>query len=57
MRVSCVNWWLPWGQAHPDMRQGTGEVHHAITDALRPQMDAGWHDTPALHTDACGERL
>jgi hypothetical protein len=41
VRVSCVNRWQPWGQAHPDMRQGTEEVHHAITDALLPQADLG----------------
>jgi hypothetical protein len=27
------------GQAHSDMRQGTGEVRHEITDALLPQAE------------------
>jgi hypothetical protein len=33
VRVSCFNRWLPWGQAHPEMMQGTGDVHHESTDA------------------------
>jgi hypothetical protein len=37
------------------MRQGTEEVHHAITDALLLQADLAVHAAPALHTYECGD--
>jgi hypothetical protein len=55
--VSCVNRWRPWGQAHPDMMQGTGDVHHEIMDALHPQADPVVHDAPAQHTYDGGDGL
>ena len=55
VRVSCAHRWRPWGQAHPDLRQGPGEVHHASLDAWQPQVDPGLHETPVRHTSACGD--
>ena len=37
-------------QAHPEIVQGTAELHHEIADARLPQADAVFHDATALHT-------
>src|SRR5438094_7645003 len=48
--LSRLNHWLPRGQAHPEVVQGTAEFHHQITDPLFPQADPVLHDTAALDT-------
>src|SRR5262249_34401346 len=40
----------PWGQAHPEVVQGTAEFHHQITDPLLPQPEPVLHDAAALDT-------
>ena len=42
--------WLPGGQTHPEVVQGTTEFHHQIADALLPQADAVFHNAAALDT-------
>ena len=37
LSLSRLNYWLPRGQAHPEVVQGTAEFHHQITDALLPR--------------------
>ena len=37
-------------QAHPDIVQGTAELHHEIADALLPQADPVFHDATARDT-------
>src|SRR5215471_7051882 len=54
VRVACVDRWLPWRQAHPDMLPGPGEVQHSSMDAWRPQVDPGLHETPTLYTATGG---
>ena len=48
MSLSRLNHWLPRSQAHPEVVQGTAELHHQITDALLPQTDPVFHDAAAL---------
>jgi hypothetical protein len=48
LSLSRLNYWLPWGQAHPEVVQGTAEFHHQITDALLPQADPVFHNAAAL---------
>ena len=36
LSLSRLNHWLPRGQAHPEVVQGTAEFHHQIADALLP---------------------
>src|SRR5262245_23464541 len=50
MSLSRLNHWLPGGQTHPEIVQGTAEFHHQITDALLPQTDAVFDDAAALDT-------
>ena len=50
MSLSRLNHWLPRGQTHPEIVQGTAEFHHQITDPLLPQADPVLHDTAALDT-------
>src|SRR5947208_13193532 len=50
LSLSRLNHWLPRGQAHPEVVQGTAEFHHQITDTLLPQADPVFHDATALHT-------
>src|SRR6266702_856265 len=50
LSLSRLNHWLPWGQAYPEVMQGTAEFHHEITDALLPQPDPIFHNATALHT-------
>ena len=35
------NHWLPRGQTHPEVVQGTAEFHHEITDSLLPETGSG----------------
>src|SRR5262244_1999223 len=48
LSLSRLNHWLPWGQAHPEVVQGTTEFHHQIADALLPQTDPVFDDAAAL---------
>src|SRR5947208_9391873 len=48
--LSRLNHWLPRGQAHPEVVQGTAEFHHQITDTLLPQANPVFHDATALDT-------
>src|SRR5712691_10695724 len=50
LSLSRLNHWLPRGQAHPEVMQGTAEFHHEIADTLLPQADPVLHDTAALDT-------
>ena len=50
LSLSRLNHWLPRGQAHPEVVQGTAECHHPIADALLPQAEPILHDATALHT-------
>jgi len=45
-----INHWLPRGQTHPEVMQGTAACHHQITNALLPQTDPVFDDATALHT-------
>jgi hypothetical protein len=40
---------LPRAQAHPEVMQGTADLHHHIADALLPEADAIFHHATALH--------
>jgi hypothetical protein len=35
-------------QAHPEIVQGTAELHHEIADALLPQVDPVFHNATTL---------
>src|SRR2546427_3074841 len=50
VRLSRLNPWLPRGQAHPEVVQGTAEFHHQIADAFLPQTDPIFHDATTLDT-------
>ena len=50
LSLSRLNHWLPRGQAHPEVMQGTAEFHHQIADALLPQADPVFDDATALDT-------
>src|SRR3989449_349436 len=50
LSLSRLNHWLPRGQAHPEVVQGTAEFQHQITDSLLPQANPVFHDATALHT-------
>src|SRR5262245_30010419 len=43
-----LNHRLPWGQAYPEVAQGTAEFHHEIADALLPQADPVFHNATPL---------
>jgi len=36
LSLSRLNHWLPRGQTHPEVVQGTAEFHHQIADPLLP---------------------
>jgi hypothetical protein len=65
LSLSRLNHWLPRGQAHPEIMQGTADFHHQIADTLLPQPDPVFDDATALDTavdmfdaqPALGERL
>ena len=48
MSLSRLNHRLPGCEAHPEVMQGTTDLHHQIADALLPQADPVFHDTTAL---------
>jgi hypothetical protein len=50
LSLSRLSHWLPRGQAHPEVMQGTAEFHDQIADTLFPQADAVFDDATALHT-------
>src|SRR6476661_3123492 len=50
LSLSRLNHWLPRGQTHPEVVQGTAEFHHQSADTLLPQTNAVLHDTTALDT-------
>jgi hypothetical protein len=50
LSLSRLNHWLPRGQAHPEVVQGTAQFHHEIADTLLPQADPVFDDATALHT-------
>jgi hypothetical protein len=50
LSLSRLNHWLPRSQAHPEVVQGTAELHDQIADALFPQADPVFDDATALDT-------
>src|SRR5919108_5659125 len=50
LTLSRLHHWLPWGQAYPEIMQGTAEFHHEIADTLLPQADPVLHNAAALDT-------
>ena len=50
LSLSRLDHWLPRGQAHPEIMQGTADFHHLIADALLPQTDPVFDHTAALDT-------
>src|SRR5512145_1262737 len=48
MSLSRLNHWLPRGQTHSEVVQGTAEFHHQITDPLLPQADPVFHHATPL---------
>jgi hypothetical protein len=50
LSLSRLNHWLPRGQAHPEVVQGTAEFPHQITVPLLPQAEPVLHDAAALDT-------
>src|SRR6266436_2317935 len=49
LSLSRLNHWLPRAQAHPEVMQGTADLHHHIADALLPEADPIFHNATALH--------
>src|SRR5262249_55732047 len=50
LSLSRLNHWLPGGEAHPEVVQGTTDLHHQIADAFFPQADAVFHNATTLDT-------
>ena len=50
LSLSRLHHWLPRGEAHPEVVQGTAEFHYQITEALLPQANAVFDDATALDT-------
>src|SRR5206468_1183563 len=50
LSLSRLNHGQPGVQAHPEIVQGTAELHHEIADALLPQPDPVFHNATTLHT-------
>src|SRR5262245_48464812 len=48
LSLSRLNHGQPGVQAHPEIVQGTAELHHEIADALLPQPDAVFHNATTL---------
>jgi len=48
LSLSRLNHWLPRIQTHPEIVQGTAELHHEIAHALLPQADPVFHNTTTL---------
>src|SRR6266487_6955119 len=49
LSLSRLNHWVPRAQAHPEVMQGTADLHHHIADALLPEADPIFHNATALH--------
>ncbi|HKF22676.1 MAG TPA: hypothetical protein VKE93_13990, partial [Candidatus Angelobacter sp.] len=52
LSLSRLNHRLPWGQAYPEVVQGTAQFHHEITDPLLPQADPVFHNATPRDTAA-----
>jgi len=50
LSLSRLNHWLPRGQAHPEIMQGTADFHHDIPHTILPQTDPVFDDAAALDT-------
>src|SRR6266446_4747497 len=50
LSLSRLNHGQPGVQAHPEIVQGTADLHHEIADALLPQPDPVFHNATTLHT-------
>jgi hypothetical protein len=50
LSLSRLNHRLPGREAHPEVMQGTADLHHQIADTLLPQTEAVFHDAAALDT-------
>src|SRR3989441_12371672 len=50
LSLSRLNHWLPRGQAHPEVVQGTAEFHHQIADTLLPQPELVFDNATTLDT-------
>src|SRR5262249_53285408 len=50
LSLSRLNHWPPGCETHPEVMQGTAELHHQIADALLPQTDPVFDNATALHT-------
>src|SRR5262245_25923395 len=48
LSLSRLNHWLPRGQTHPEVVQGTAQFHHELADALLPQADPVFHNATTL---------
>src|SRR5262245_38638130 len=48
LSLSRLNHGQPGVQAHPEVVQGTAELHHEIADALLPQADPVFHHATTL---------
>src|SRR5262249_53299977 len=48
LSLSPLNHGQPGVQAHPEIVQGTAELHHEIADALLPQADPVFHNPTTL---------
>jgi len=48
LSLSRLNHWLPRGETHPEVMQGTAEFPHEIPNALLPQPDPVFDDAAAL---------
>src|SRR5262245_61262447 len=50
LSLSRLSHGQPGVQAHPEIVQGTAELHHEIADARLPQPDPVFHNATTLHT-------
>ena len=48
LSLSRLNYRLPGGEAHPEIVQGTAELHHEIADARLPQTNPVFHNATTL---------
>src|SRR4029453_10521401 len=48
MSLSRLNYGQPGGQAHPEIVQGTTDLHHQIADTLLPQAHPVFHNATPL---------
>src|SRR2546422_8416248 len=48
LSLSRLNHRLPGCETHPEVMQGTADVHHEIADAVLPQPDPVFDDMTAL---------